>query len=92
MARRTKLNPDGTAFQIGSSVRLERGLKPREDGSLDRDCEPIWIVFQKKDVTDDPDTTYSYRYEEVAHFAEKELGECPDRAFERADALAGEEA
>lgn len=94
-ARRTALNPEKTGFQVGPNVRVERGLKShREDGKFirDEDGEPesIWIVSKKVDVTDDPDTSYSYRYEEVASYAEDEAGVCPDKAFARADALAGD--
>ena len=87
MPRRTRLNETG--YQVGSNVRVERGLSLNAAGHVDRDhSEPVWIVSKKVDVKDDPETTYDYRYEEVARFSETEVGECPDKAFERADALA----
>jgi hypothetical protein len=93
MARKTAMNPDGTAFQVGPNVRLERGLHVDGDGHVQPGAQPCWIVSRKTDVADDTDTTYAYRYDEVARFDEAEdaPGECPPDALDRAQALAGEE-
>lgn len=91
MARKTALNPDGTGFQVGADVRVERGFPVNGDGVVEPGAEPIWIIYRKRDVTDDPDTTYDYRYEQAATFPEEEPGICPAKAMDRAQALAGEE-
>jgi hypothetical protein len=90
MARKTALNPDGTGFQYGQSVRVERGLPTGKDGHAVKDAEPIWIVYRRVDCKDDPDTTYTYRFEPAGSFPESELGEMPDAAHQLADKLASE--
>lgn len=78
-----KMNPEGTLLAFGDNVRAERGHdKP------DKDSPMVWIVFKKVDVTDDEDTTYTYRFDEVARYSEDKPGECPVKAIERAEALA----
>lgn len=86
MARQTKINPEGTLLGFGQSVRLERGLdKPTADSKV------VWILYGKVDVTDDPDTTYTYRFDEVGRYDEEELGEAPQSAIDAAHALADKE-
>lgn len=84
-----KLNPDGTLLSFGNDkARLERGLdKPHADSPV------VWILFKRVDVTDDPDTTYTYRFDEVRRFPEEQdaPGEAPDAALEAAAALAEKE-
>jgi hypothetical protein len=86
MARRTRLNESG--YQVGSSVRVERGLQNHPLGHIAPGAEVVWIVSKKVDVSGDEKTTYSYRYDEVKRFAETEFGECPKAALELADKIA----
>jgi hypothetical protein len=85
MAKAKSLNPEGTLLSFGNDkVRLERG-----HDTPDRDSAMVWILFEREDVTDDPDTTYTYRFNEVGRFTEDEAGEPSAKALERAEALAG---
>ena len=87
MARRKSLNPDGTLLSFGGdAVRLERGMDRPE-----RDAATVWVLFRRVDVADDPDTTYTYRFEEADRFTETEVGEPPEKAIAAAEALAGKE-
>lgn len=90
MARKSPLNPDGTGYQFGKSVRVERGLPTDKDGHAVKDAEPIWIVSRRVDCSDDKNTTYDYRFEQVDTFAEDEPGEMPEAAAKLADQLASE--
>lgn len=88
MARQTKLNPEGTLLAFGSGVRLERGQdKPEPDSKI------VWILFRREDVTEDEDTTYTYRFDEVSRHDEAEdaPGEAPQAAIDAAQALASQE-
>lgn len=88
MARQSKLNPDGTLLGFGQRVRLERGPdRPDPDSPI------VWILFKREDVTDDEDTTYTYRFDEVRRFPEADdaPGEPPEAAIAAAQDLAGEE-
>ena len=84
-----KLNPEGTLLSFGrDSVRLERGHdRPEKDSPV------VWILFRREDVTDDPDTTYTYRFHEVERFPEAEdaPGEAPQAALDAAQAAADQE-
>lgn len=98
MARQSKLNPEGTLLGFGQNVRLERGFAVREDGTVGPDKDgnppkPEWIVFRAVDVTEDTDTSYTYRFDEVRRFAEAEdaPGEPPQKAIDAALALAEQE-
>lgn len=73
-------------FQCGPGglVRVDRGLPP------DADTPPDWVVYTKVDVTDDEDTTYTYRYDQVERFTEEEPGVMPAAAADLARKLAGE--
>lgn len=86
-SRHKSLNPEGTLLSFnGDKVRLERGHdKP------DRDSHMVWILFKSEDVTDDPDTTYTYRFAEVDRFTEDEVGVVPAKAISAAQALADKE-
>jgi hypothetical protein len=91
MARKSALNPDGTGFQFGKSVRVERGYltgqgRARGEGRGTR----CGLSHRRVDVKDDKDTTYDYRFEPVDSFPEDELGEMPDAAHQLADKLASE--
>lgn len=86
MARQSKLNPEGTLLGFGANVRLERGLD-----TPDRDAKAVWILFKRVDVTDDEDTTYDYRFDEVSRHDETEAGEVPQSATDAAQALAEQE-
>jgi hypothetical protein len=90
MARKSALNPDGTGFQFGKSVRVERGYRPGADGHVAKDADPVWIVSRRVDTADDADTTYDYRFEEADAFPETELGEMPEAAAALAEKLASE--
>jgi hypothetical protein len=87
MARQTSLNPDGTLLGFGSGVRLERGPDKPEPGA-----PMVWVLFKRVDVTEDKDTTYDYRFDEVRRFAEADdaPGEPPRAAIDAAQAAAGE--
>lgn len=86
MARQTKLNPEGTLLGFGANVRLERGLdRP------DRDAKMVWILYKRVDVSEDEDTTYDYRFDEVSRHDEAEAGEPPQAAIDAAQALAEKE-
>jgi hypothetical protein len=88
MARQTKLNPESTLLGFGAGVRLERGPDKPEPGS-----PSVWVLYSRTDVSDDPDTTYTYRFDEVRRFTEAEdaPGEPPQAALDAAQALAGQE-
>lgn len=89
-ARKKSLNPEGTLLSFGAdAVRLERGIADPND----RESPVHWVVYQRQDVTDDPDTTYTYRFEEVGRYPEDAHapGEVPEEALERAQALADAE-
>lgn len=84
-ARPKKLDADGLlhAFGADDKIRVER------NNPLNRDDPVEWRIYRKVDVTDDPDTTYTYRFREVDRFTETELGVAPEKAITRAEALAG---
>lgn len=90
MARKTALNPDGTGFQFGKSVRVERGYLPGKDGHVAKDADPVWIVSRRVDVSADESTTYDYRFEAVDSFTETGAGEMPEAAATLAEKLASE--
>jgi len=78
-----KLNPEGTLLGFGPGVRLERGPHKPEPGS-----KVVWVLYKREDVKDDPDTTYTYRFEETARYDETEDGVPPEEALAAAEALA----
>jgi hypothetical protein len=85
MARKQHIGQDGHIIQLGSAVRVERGLPTASD-------QPNrWHVYRKVDVKDDPDTTEDERWDEVASYPETEPGEMPAEAMDRAEALADKE-
>ena len=84
MPRKTNIGEDGHIIQLGANVRVERGL-PTDAKETCR-----WYIYQRTDVTDDPDTTEDERWDHVADYAETEPGEMPEAAMERAEALAAE--
>lgn len=88
MATLKRLNPEGTLLGFGPGVRLERGHDVPEP-----DSKMVWLLFKRVDVTDEPDTTYTYRFDEVSRHDEAEdaPGEPPQDALDAAQALAGQE-
>ena len=85
MARRQNIGQDGHIVQLGSNVRVERGL------AHSADQVPHWHVYRKVDVKDDPDTTEDERWDEVSTHPETEPGECPAAAMDAAEAAASQE-
>lgn len=57
--RGKQIDADGLIYDFGPNVRVDR------TNPLNRDEPCQWIVYRKVDVTDDPGTTYTYRWEPV---------------------------
>lgn len=83
MARERKINDVLSEFG-GGAVRVERtaGVVLSDTGQAP---PPEWCVYKRVDVSDDEETSYSYRYELVERFEEGEdEGVMPDAAREAA--------
>lgn len=78
MARKTTIGADSNITQFGTGTRVERGLPTAPDQP------PRFYVYTKTDVSADPDTTESERWDEVGIF------DTEDEAMAKANALAGE--
>jgi hypothetical protein len=82
MARDKQINENLVEFG-GGFVRVERtaGVVLSNMGHAP---PPEWVVYKRVDVSEDENTTYSYRFDEVKRFEETEEGVMPDAAREMA--------
>jgi hypothetical protein len=86
MAHEKKIN-DGLIEFGGGAVRVER-TAVHAVTDTGHAPPPEWVVYRRKDVSEDENTTYSYRYVEVKRFREEEEGVMPDAAREAAEQIA----
>lgn len=66
-----KIVVTGDTTAIGSNARIENGRKRAEDGSIMDDAR-AWYVFRLVDVSGDPDTTETTRWDEVGMFDDRD--------------------